>query len=480
MAATPTGELIGGSWHGGRGIDCDFVSFSSLQTHLRCGRQKLWDTDQIVCRGREDKEPFDQVAPPMPGLAQAADRLDPTERLFDPLSLDHTDGIARMPGGTAIDGGAAIGVILRNMRCAATLAAAGDEVGGVVEFIGPHRAARSGIAVDHIKGGGELGRAGGLGQPGIDNEIVAVLGHHMTHVTELGLLAEPFAEQPSIGVCGRTMRIVRAFLTTEVTLGVAPAAARRRRFAVRLRHKTLHAGPGLDQRAVNREVLARQKCVDLRQVQHTGKELGRDIAIEQAIPVLAEHGGIPDRIVGRQSDEPAEQQIVVELLHQLPFRAHRVKRLQQQRPQQSLRRDRWPTVARVQLVEVPRQSGQRRVGQRADRSQRTNQSRPASRITYWVTSLPAGAGERVLGVPAAAGDLRPGARQHRVRSVARCVAEQLFGPLPQQRQRERVGEYHRLAVDNKVRGTRGRRRQRGEARLSILHGSRDYNHFRTL
>ena len=166
------------------------------------------------------------------------------------------------------------------------------------------------------------------------------------------------------------MRIVRAFLTTEVTLGVAPAAARRRRFAVRLRHKTLHAGPGLDQRAVNREVLARQKCVDLRQVQHTGKELGRDIAIEQAIPVLAEHGGIPDRIVGRQSDEPAEQQIVVELLHQLPFRAHRVKRLQQQRPQQSLRRDRWPTVARVQLVEVPRQSGQRRVGQRADRSQR--------------------------------------------------------------------------------------------------------------
>jgi hypothetical protein len=91
-----------------------------------------------------------------------------------------------------------------------------------------------------------------------------------------------------------------------------------------------------------------------------------------------------------------------------------------------------------------------------------------------------GAGERVLGVPAAAGDLRPGARKHRVRSVARVVAEQLFGPLPQQRQRERVGEYHRLAVDNEVRGTRGRRHQRGEARLSILHGSRGYNHFRTL
>jgi len=91
-----------------------------------------------------------------------------------------------------------------------------------------------------------------------------------------------------------------------------------------------------------------------------------------------------------------------------------------------------------------------------------------------------GAGERVLGIPAAAGHLDPGARKHRVRPVARVVAEQLFGSLPQQRRRERVGEYHRLAVDNKMRGTRGRGGQRGEARLSILHGSRGYSHFRTL
>jgi hypothetical protein len=42
--------------------------------------------------------------------------------------------------------------------------------------------------------------------------------------------------------------------------------------------------------------------IDLRQVQHAGNEFG-------------------------------EQEIVVELLQQLPFRAHRVERLQQQRPQ---------------------------------------------------------------------------------------------------------------------------------------------------
>ena len=85
-------------------------------------------------------------------------------------------------------------------------------------------------------------------------------------------------------------------------------------------------------------------------------ELGRDIAVEQPIPVLAEHGRIPHRIVRRQPDEPAEQQIVVELLHQLPFRAHRVERLQQQRAQQPLRRDRRPSVARIQACSNARDS----------------------------------------------------------------------------------------------------------------------------
>ena len=40
-----------------------------------------------------------------------------------------------------------------------------------------------------------------------------------------------------------------------------------------LRHETLHAGPGLDQRAVDREVLARQQRAHLRQVQHAGMNL---------------------------------------------------------------------------------------------------------------------------------------------------------------------------------------------------------------
>src|ERR1700686_2008149 len=82
MAATTTGELIGGGGRRGGGIEWGFASFSSLQTHLRDGRQKLWDADKIVCDGCEDKEPFDQVTPTMPGLSQAASCLDPAEGLL--------------------------------------------------------------------------------------------------------------------------------------------------------------------------------------------------------------------------------------------------------------------------------------------------------------------------------------------------------------------------------------------------------------
>ena len=106
------------------------------------------------------------------------------------------------------------------------------------------------------------------------------------------------------------MRVVPALLAVEVALGVAPTATMtfsRWRIAAVLRHKALHAGPSLDQGAIDREVLAGEQLADLRQVQHADKELGRDIAVEQPIPVLAEDRRIPHLIIRREPDEPPEQ-----------------------------------------------------------------------------------------------------------------------------------------------------------------------------
>ena len=60
---------------------------------------------------------------------------------------------------------------------------------------------------------------------------------------------------------------------------------------------------------------------------------------------------IPHGIVDAEPDEPAEQQVVVDLLHQLALGADRVKRLQKRGPEQPLRRDRLPPGALVEPLE---------------------------------------------------------------------------------------------------------------------------------
>src|SRR5262249_26328165 len=70
-----------------------------------------------------------------------------------------------------------------------------------------------------------------------------------------------------------------------------------------------------------------------------------------------------------QANEPAEQQVVFQLLHQQPLAAHGVEDLQEQRPQQLLGRNRGPSRARIQLAEPPRHLLQRLVGHFKDRPQ---------------------------------------------------------------------------------------------------------------
>jgi hypothetical protein len=76
------------------------------------GRDKLRDADEIISGRSKDEEPFDQLAPPMPGLAQPADGLDPSERLFNPLSDDGADAVSRMAGRAPINRRAAVGIVL--------------------------------------------------------------------------------------------------------------------------------------------------------------------------------------------------------------------------------------------------------------------------------------------------------------------------------------------------------------------------------
>ena len=74
------------------------------------------------------------------------------------------------------------------------------------------------------------------------------------------------------------------------------------------------------------------------------------LLIQKPVSVLGERRGMPDRIVGVEANNPAEQQVVIHLLNQHPLGSNPIDRLQQQGQQQLFRRDRGATALRVELA----------------------------------------------------------------------------------------------------------------------------------
>jgi len=94
---------------------------------------------------------------------------------------------------------------------------------------------------------------------------------------------------------------------------------------------------------------------------HFAKELAGHIAIQQPIPILGEHGHVPNGLVQIHPHEPPEKHAVVDLLHQQSFTADRVQHLDQLRPEQLLRRYRRPTRLGVHFIESRRHAPQRQI-----------------------------------------------------------------------------------------------------------------------
>jgi hypothetical protein len=111
-----------------------------------------------------------------------------------------------------------------------------------------------------------------------------------------------------------------------------------------------------------------------------GQELPRHVGLKQSIAVLREDRRHPYRIVNAEPHEPAIEQVVVELLHQLSLRPDRIERLQQQRPQQPLRRYRRSTTLRVGLRKVATKRCQNLVHHAADQPQRALRRNPLLQV----------------------------------------------------------------------------------------------------
>ncbi len=285
------------------------------------------------------------------------------------------------------------------------LAQLGDEVRAVVTAVcgqvqAPRRTGR--VAVKHVDGSTPLGVAVRPRQVGLHDHPGAVFHQAMPHEAQHSAGAGGLLEQPCLRIGHRSMGRVRASFATEVDFGVAVAACgaghwiglggglvrggRGRHNGIWriagtlvpvgrspfLRLETLHRRPGLHQGAVDREMIIRQQRCHLAMRQDGGHDLARYVRGQQPVAVLREHGRDPDGIVNPEAHEPAEQQVIIHLLHELPLGADRVEDLQQAGPDQTFRRDGGAALTRVEPVELGIQRAQRIVDDGPDLAQRVS------------------------------------------------------------------------------------------------------------
>ena len=126
--------------------------------------------------------------------------------------------------------------------------------------------------------------------------------------------------------------------------------------------ETFLSRPCLQQRSIHGEVLVGEQTPLACLLKDSSEESVSDVPVKQALAVLGEHSHIPNRIVHVQTNEPAEQQVVIQLLHQHALAAHGIKHLEQERTQQLLRCYRGPTSLGVQLAKPSLQLAQRFIG----------------------------------------------------------------------------------------------------------------------
>src|SRR5262249_51010896 len=159
------------------------------------------------------------------------------------------DLVPTMADSATIDGGEAIGRVLRHVRCNIEVAHVGDEVSRIEALVGTHGDALGArrIAHDHVFRGFALAHTRHLTQFRLDAEAVAVLRHDVARISELCLLTLALLGEFGLGVRGRAVRLIAALLAVKMALAVAPRRWRVTRTV--LRHKALHRCPSLNLRA---------------------------------------------------------------------------------------------------------------------------------------------------------------------------------------------------------------------------------------
>jgi hypothetical protein len=231
------------------------------------------------------------------------------------------------------------------VRCHPEGPAAAHQVPGVVPLVRPHRPPVTAptLPAEQLKRGLPFRIPRRRGERDLGDQAVAVLHEHMAPVGELGLLGVALPRQPRLWIGRRGMGGVAALLPPVVDVRVpAAASGTPRTLIVILRPEALERGPGLEQRAVDGEVMARHELAPLGLRDHRGEEPVGHLVLENSVAVLGEAGGVEGHLLDVHVEEPLEEQVVLEALAELALAPHRVEGDQQAALEQALRRDAVP------------------------------------------------------------------------------------------------------------------------------------------
>ena len=251
-----------------------------------------------------------------------------------------------MPRGARVDGAASGALdVLRHMRRDVSISAGLNEALGVVRFVRADLHAFSPTGPIDQRLGGHIAldrsvRGTGLD---IDQQAMAVVRQHVAQVARQCRRSMALAVQPRFGVALGFVGGVAARLAVPV-LGRASFVR-----AVLAPHAFV-AGPGLDERAVHAEVLARQQPALFGHLHRRVEQFGDRVVLDESVAVFAEHQVVPQGVLHGQAHKPAEQQVVLDLLDQLSLAVHAVQHLQQHCAHEFFRRDAGAASLDVSLV----------------------------------------------------------------------------------------------------------------------------------
>ena len=270
----------------------------------------------------------------MSSFAETGGGLAPTEDLLDAFSEDLADRVAGMAGRAPVDRRAPPSARRAGRRSSRAFL---DEVVGVVARVGPsvtgpagRRAARSCGAPPYARRGRDRRRQASTTRP-------------LRFSIRAWPMKQSCASAP--GPCGTAWRRGRS-CSREWRLREPRHGSRARRSARRRRSpepslgRKLFIGPRFDQRAIDVKCSLESSAPTFGWARMAARNSCATSPSSRRSRFLPEARRVPRRVVDAQPDEPAEQKVEVDPLHQLALGADAVERLQQQRPKQPFRRDR--------------------------------------------------------------------------------------------------------------------------------------------